>query len=44
MEEAENTTVTTKAEKDEEEDTGSTMSQSDKLFKGSFFSSMSDFR
>ena len=43
MEEAQNTVVTTKAEH-EEEDTGSTMSQSDRLFKGTFFRSMSDFR
>ena len=44
MEEIQNTAVVEKAEKEEDEDTGSTMSQSDRLFKGTFFRSMSDFR
>lgn len=45
IDEVENTAKAMKTETDEEnEDTGSTMSQSDKLFKGTFFRSMSDFR
>ena len=46
LEEIQNTTVAVKTEKSEEDsdDTASTMSQSDKLFKGSFFRTMSDFR
>jgi hypothetical protein len=46
LEEIQNTTVTTKTEKEEEpDDTGRQMpSQSDRLFKGAFFKGMSDFR
>ena len=45
VEEIDNRAVAMKSEIEEgESDTGSTMSQSDRLFKGTFFRSMSDFR
>jgi hypothetical protein len=44
VEDLQNTAIAAKSEVEEEDDSASTMSKSDKLFQGTFFRSFSDFR